>query len=114
MMAKNDNTYIKYLILSIIFLIVAIISFLSMAFFFIFGLPIGYLFLSLAVWNFTMWKFRKPVSLKEASLLILLPIFGIIFILHLYLRIPKTGFEDLLVWIVPIVIIIFLKKIKKD
>ena len=112
-MEQIKESFTKQIILSIIFLILGIVSWLSVVAYFIWGLPIGLLFFSFSIRYFAMWKYKKNIPLEIASLLFLLPVLGIIPILLKILKIPQIGFESIILWIFGLAIIFyFFKKAK--
>jgi len=66
------------LILSIIFLILTIVSWASIIAFFIFGFPIGFIFLAFSVWSFAIWRYKKSIPINVVAWLSLLPILGLL------------------------------------
>jgi len=64
------------LILSIIFIILALISWVSVVAYFPFGIPLGLLFLCFSIWLFATWRYKKSIPLNVGSWLLLLPVLG--------------------------------------
>jgi hypothetical protein len=64
------------LILSIIFIILALISWASVVAYFPFGIPLGLLFLCFSIWSFAIWRYKKSIQLNVGGWLLLLPILG--------------------------------------
>lgn len=112
-MQQNRDKFSKHLTFSIVFLIIGLIFSVSVIFFFIFGLPIGLFFISLSIWYFAMWRFKREIPLKGAVELFALPIMGIYAILRQTLQIPQTGLEGLIFWTVSLIVVFyFFTKIK--
>lgn len=122
---------IMQLILSIIFLILAVLSWFAVVGFFIWGIPIGSLLISFSIWFFAQWWYKKSIPLNISSWLFVLPILGLFLVLtsnsnfgisHLFFanNLPPSqipwwgiflGLIDMLIswalwWIIPIWIVV--------
>src|SRR3989344_7580724 len=64
------------LVFSIIFLILALISWIAVVAYIPFGTPLGLLFLSFSIWLFAGWRYKKSISFDIGGWLLLLPILG--------------------------------------
>ena len=64
------------LIVSIIFLILALVSWATVVAYFPFGIPLGLLFLCFSIWLFAAWRYKKSIPLNAGGWLLLLPVLG--------------------------------------
>ena len=64
------------LILSIIFLILALIAWALVVAYFPFGIPLGPLFLCFSIWLFAAWRYKKSIPLDIGGWLLFLPVIG--------------------------------------
>lgn len=127
------------LVLSIVFLLLALVSWAAMTAFFMWGLPLGWLFLSFSILFFAQWWYKKQIPLNVSGWLFIMPVFGLFLLLtsngHFglsYLFFPDNlppsqipwwgiflGLLDMLIswalwWIIPIWIVInFFRKAQK-
>lgn len=122
-MEENKETFLKKIILATIFIILSIVLFIFIGYY-TFGVLLALLFFSFSIWYFAMWNYKRSISFKEAYLLFLLPILGLIkiFIIILLesLQILSRGSKiptllNLIFLIIGIIVIFyFFKRIKKS
>src|SRR3989338_5705294 len=77
----NDaKSFRKELIIAIAIFIIALIIMviLTIGWLGVFGIPIGLFLISLSIWYFAMWLYKKKISIKFASILLLLPLLAVI------------------------------------
>ena len=82
------------LILSIIFLIFAIISWVFVIAYFPLGIPLGLLFLCFSIWLFAAWRYKKSIPLNIGGWLLLLPVLGFLPLLTANFGLVKLFFDD--------------------
>ena len=75
--AKNFR---KELLIAIVLFIIAliIIIILTLGWLAVFGIPIGLFLISLSIWYFVMWFYKKKISIRAALILFLLPLLAVI------------------------------------
>jgi len=103
------------LFLALLFLVLAGLSWFAVIAFFVWGIPIGLLFLSLAIWKFSEWFYKKIIPFNVASLLFIFPVMGLVAVLTSNQNLPVAyeAISFLLYYIIPIwVIINFYRKVR--
>ena len=69
------------LILSILLLLLALISWAAVVAYFPLGIPLGLLFLCFSIWLFAAWWYKKSIPLTVGGWLLLLPILGFLLLI---------------------------------
>jgi hypothetical protein len=110
---ETKKSYNKELWLSILFLILGVLFIISLVFFFVFGPLIGSFFIALSVLYFAKWKYKKDIPMKNATILLLLPVLGASVLLLIMWQSPYgDSIANLLLILGAIVILVFFKKVK--
>jgi|SRR3989338_2849323 len=77
----NDaKSFRKELIIAIAIFIIALIIMviLTIGWLGVFGIPIGLFLISLSIWYFAMWCYKKKISIRISSILFFLPLLAVI------------------------------------